>query len=149
MFKDDRYGGSPATRFIAPHVRGGYRSRKKFEGELQRMGLLPSGHYAVPANALRLDQYGNVRRGTINRIMAQLRGEDSKKRFFSATIKGTTGVWERYGRGRRNIRPVLLLVPERTYDDVLKFYDIGKDVVYEYATDDFIEALQRAVATAK
>lgn len=75
--KDDLAGsGTPATKYLLPQVEGGARSTKRFELALQAAGSMPQGWRAVPAtgsnSAARLDAYGNVSRGQIIQILAQL-----------------------------------------------------------------------------
>ena len=49
--KDERAtsnAGTPATRYMLPHIVGGQRTLKRFERALQITGQMPKGWYAVP-----------------------------------------------------------------------------------------------------
>lgn len=65
-------GGTPAVKYIAPHVSGGDRGTKRFERKLQAVGLLPEGWRTVPAAGARLDAFGNVSIGQLRQVLSQL-----------------------------------------------------------------------------
>lgn len=65
-------GGVPAQSFLRAEIQGGARRWKRFEVALMRRGVLPRGWYAVPGQAARLDQWGNMSRGQVVQIMAYL-----------------------------------------------------------------------------
>ncbi|MDR0770737.1 MAG: hypothetical protein LBE75_06015 [Burkholderiales bacterium] len=64
-------GNAPAD-YLQPQIHGGGRLAKRFEYALRRIGLLWPGEFAVPASGAQLDQYGNLSRGEIARIMSFL-----------------------------------------------------------------------------
>lgn len=67
--KDD-LAGKPDTNYLDSQVFGGARRFKRFERALQRVGVLPSGWYAVPGNAAQRDAYGNMTRAQLVQIIA-------------------------------------------------------------------------------
>lgn len=157
LFKDETFKGTPATEYLRPHVFGGERVLKRSESHLQRVGLQP-GEYTVPGDSIPRDQYGNIRRGTITRILsnvgrqldsAQNTTDKSKARYFVATIKGVSGVWERYGRVARQVRPALLFVRAPTYKKRLRFYEIGREITRGHLPEDFFSNLEDAIADAR
>lgn len=122
--KDDRAGsGTPATRYLLPHIEGGPRGQKGFERMLVRAGHMGANERAVPAAGARLDAYGNMSRGQIVQILSQLRafytvgGTDMNRtnskrsrakransRYFVSRGKGVAsrgfGSWWNQGEGR-------------------------------------------------
>ena len=137
--KDQATGnGAAPLEWLAPEERGGQRSIKRFEAALQAQGSMPRGWRAVPGPAAKLDAYGNVGRGQIVQVLAQLGSQYSPgyqrvisnsaaKRAASALRRGrayvailpgnkdskrTPGVYERRGRG---LLPVFLYVPSVQY----------------------------------
>ena len=54
---------------ISPHVYGGGRAFKGFEVRLNRAGILPSGWFAMPGGAAKMDAYGNMNRGQITTLL--------------------------------------------------------------------------------
>lgn len=143
--KDGSRPGSDPARYLAPHVYGVHRSRKKHESELHKRGHAEPSQRLVPAS-ISLDKYGNVRRGAVNRIAQELQG---KGRYFVGTIKGHTGVWQRYGRGFRNVRLALALVDDPDYDKTLRVYERGDAIAREFIAVDFLDAMEDAIATAR
>lgn len=65
-------GKASPAEWLSPHERGGARSIKKFEQALQAQGAMRRGTYAVPGPAAKLDAYGNVSRGQLVQVIAQL-----------------------------------------------------------------------------
>lgn len=66
-------GGLPAAYFLGPQVHGGKRSLKAFEKQLVGLRLMPANHVAVPARRQKLDRYGNVSQGQLNKILSGLK----------------------------------------------------------------------------
>lgn len=65
-------GGRAPVEWLAPQERGGQRFVKKFEQALQSSGAMPDGSRAVPAKYATRDGYGNVSRGQIVQVLAQV-----------------------------------------------------------------------------
>lgn len=158
LFKDESFKGTPATRYMAPHVYGGRREQKVSEWRLHDAGYLKPNEITVPGTSIRLDQYGNMRRGIITRILSNVRAQgdaaqnttdSSKARYFYGLIKGTRGIWERYGLGGRSVRPALLFVESPNYEKRFRFYEIGEKFVADVLPDAFIRAFTQAIATAR
>jgi hypothetical protein len=84
-FKDERAmgsrsntkGGAPAAKYLQAEVHGGGRSFKGFERALQRAGLLPPGHYAMPGEGVRLDSYGNIPRQMLVKILSAAKAAET------------------------------------------------------------------------
>jgi len=81
-FKDVAVKGTPAARYLQQVVSGGTREQKRSEAAMASKGVLRAGEYIVPAEArpgggvypLKLDQYGNVPRTTMVRILSRIGG---------------------------------------------------------------------------
>lgn len=153
-FKDDRAAsnqGTPATKYMLPHVRGGDRGMKRVEKLLNMAGHLPSGYVTVPGQGARIDQYGNMERGQLIQILSQLRITavsgftrnmpfDARKqltaqrkaggRFFVMPVgsKVQPGVYQREFMGK-TITPVLIFVKRATYQRRFDFDGIGQQFV--------------------
>lgn len=68
-FKDAWTSGVPADTYLQQSVVGGLRPHKRFERALIARGLMKSSQYALPNDSL-LNQYGNVSRGTMLKILS-------------------------------------------------------------------------------
>lgn len=133
----DQASGTAPVEWIAPEERGGPRGIKKFERALSAQGAMPAGWRAVPGPAARLDAYGNMSRGQIVQVIAQLGAQYSPgyarvispsaaKRAAKAVATGRAyvaippgnkarlrpGVYERNGKG---LRPVMYFVSRADY----------------------------------
>ena len=85
-FKDERamgnksntkHGSHPAAKYLQAEVHGGGRSFKGSERALQRAGLLPPGHYAMPGEGVRLDSYGNIPRQMLVKILSAAKAAET------------------------------------------------------------------------
>lgn len=151
------FGGTPAKRFLNPHVNGGPRSQKSHE--LLIAPLLSGYSYLVPASGYPLNQYGNLNGGTIRKIISQLkvsrnadanasqsrrsRTKRSAQAFFIPKNKPI--VMERKGR---NVKPVLVGVRAPRYRKRFPFYETAAAVVADRLAINFEVAFQRAMATS-
>ena len=128
-------GGLPAAYFLGPQVQGGLRSHKAFELQLIARGMMQRDEVAVPAQRQKLNRYGNVSQGQLNRIMSGLgidyRGAGATRvvstdrgraraarrgRYFVPKRGGhlAPGIYHVTPSGRR-IYPVMLFVTKRAY----------------------------------
>lgn len=139
-------GGVPPVEWLAPEEKGGRRSIKRFEAALQAQGSMPRGWRAVPGPGAKLDAFGNVSRGQIVQVIAQLGSQYSPGyqrvisksaakraaravqlgRAYVAILPGdknakrTPGVYERRGRG---LLPVFLFVSGVQYRKRLRLVE--------------------------
>ena len=61
-----------AFEYLGPHMDAGPRSPKRMEKLLADRGLLGANEYLVPSKFQPLDQYGNVPRSVVQKILANL-----------------------------------------------------------------------------
>jgi hypothetical protein len=72
--KDDATNnGTRPEDYLLPSVAGGPRNEKRFERAMRYGGLLPSGWRAMPGQGAKLDAFGNLQRGEIQRILTATR----------------------------------------------------------------------------
>jgi len=148
--------GTAATTYIGPQIWGGERKLKRAERLLRR------GHLA-PGGAAKVDAYGNLSRGPLQRALAQVgvhfdpltnatkvSRKRSKRRnasqFFVAEIGGTTALWERKGR---RISPYLVAVRTPHYRPRLAFQAVAGREQSAVFLRELRSAVARAVATAR
>lgn len=134
---------SPAV-VLRPQVEGGARGTKGLELALHAMRALPSGWRVVPGQGARLDAYGNVSRGLVQQIVAQLRqvyvptGPINARRYAKA-LRKTGGRYfvVKPGEKRqpgvyiadvvgRNVVPVFVFVSRANYRKRLDFYGVAQ-----------------------
>jgi hypothetical protein len=168
-FKDQWTTGIPADAYLQQAVRGGPRPHKRFEKSLIAQGLMKSGQYAIPSLGL-LNQYGNVSRGVMTRILSGLgaaeggRGyqanatgskrsqrKGNAERYFAGTVDGEAGVWERktsaFGAG---VKPAFLYTEGAPqYRTIFPFFKIGENIVQAHYRVELANALREALSTAR
>ncbi len=168
-FKDSWASGIPADTYLQQAVSGGLRPHKRFEKSLIARGIMRSGQFAVPTTAF-MNQYGNVSRGTMLKILSGLGAAESKRgyqanasgsarsrrkgnahRFFSGDIDGTQGVWERKSMGMGDaVRPVFIFSDSAPkYRTIFPFFKIGQNIVNANYQADGATAWAEAMASAR
>lgn len=70
QYRDLGPGQTPAGKYMAQLSTGGQRNRKRFESALEKVGVLPSGWYAVPGARAKMDAYGNQSVGELRQILS-------------------------------------------------------------------------------
>lgn len=162
--KDEADGAAPATRWLTPEVYGGPRNKKRSESLLRARGILPEGKFIVPGKGMKLDNYGNIGRGQLQKILSGLRAQgdrlqnstDSRRsvgnrsRYF-VMRKGreAIGIAERVGTRRGDIQMVLAFVSKPGYAKTLDFFEIGDRVADRELASQFEKAFDRALSTRR
>ncbi|ORL68517.1 hypothetical protein B7H19_15595 [Pseudomonas putida] len=165
-FKDQWTTGIPADTYLQQAVQGGQRPHKRFERSLIAQGLMKAKQYAVPNTDL-LNQYGNVSRGVMTRILSGLgaaeggRGyqanatgskrskrKGNAERYFVGTVGDDTGVWER--KARKQVAPVFLYTDGAPqYRVIFPFFKIAENIAKAHGQAELASALREAILTAK
>lgn len=173
--KDEVARAVPPIRWLAPQIYGGSRGPKGFEKALLRMGKMPPG-FAVPASSMPRDAYGNVSKGQIVKILADLqalrdpldrttdrsrlrrrRSRTKRAQFYFSThpvnwrtahLKPGIYVRTEFGFGS-SIRPVMLFVPAVRYRKRLRFFEIADQSARMRFPIEFALAMRHAIATAR
>lgn len=168
-FKDSWASGVPADTYLQQAVSGGMRPHKRFEKSLIARGIMRSGQYAVPTTAF-MNQYGNVSRGTMLKILSGLGAAESARgyqanasgsarsrrkgnahRFFSGEVDGTQGVWERKSMGMGDaVRLVFIFADSAPrYRTIFPFFKIAENIVKANREEVFAGAWADAMAGAR
>ena len=156
---------------------GGMRRFKRWEGALLKKGLIPSGHYAVPASGCPMDSYDNPQRGFMVQLLSYFQafvengfrsnmndkrkrafekrlekkiGDGSRTGFFISEGKGLPkGIWQRTKTGSgTSIKPIFLFYPASSYKRLISFDTIAVSAVQGKIAERFYKNLSRAVRTA-
>lgn len=85
--------GTLPEDYLLPSVLGGGRKEKRFERNLRYAGILREGWRAVPATGAKLDRFGNLPKGEIQKILTAV-----KASFDPAQNRSTSA------RSRRNAK---------------------------------------------
>lgn len=164
--KDEADGAAPASRWLTPEVYGGPRPDKRTESLLKARGILPEGKFVVPGKGVKLDSYGNIGRGQLQRILSGLGAQfdrasnstDSKRslkkgnrtRYFLMK-RGTEaiGIAERTGKQRDAVQLVIAFVGKPGYGKTLDFFGVGEREADAQLPAQFEKAFERALATRR
>lgn len=162
--KNEADKAAPATKWLTPQVYGGGRDDKRSEKLLRAKGALPEGKYIVPGRDAKLDGFGNIGRGQLQKIIAGLGAQQDKysnstdsrrsignlKRFFVMRRgRDAIGIGERTGRGRDKVKLVLAFVGRPGYRKEFDFFTIANQEAEDELPIQFELALARALATRR
>jgi hypothetical protein len=176
-FKDLEAKSAATNRrhYLVTETFGGQRPLKQFEARLEKVGILPPGHYAVPGPGAPLDANGNMLKSEITKIMSWFAGFDEVGYSANKTAAGR----ERAKRGTRTrrgtayfvarrtdlrtkhlqpgiyrktrfafgwaIKPVILFVPKSSYRKRLPFYEVGREAAVRTLRDDIARAWKERI----
>jgi hypothetical protein len=170
--KDDAGKGTPASKYLLPEIIGGERRYKRFERALAATGLLPTGMYAMPGAAAKIDRFGNMERGQVVQILSALRAGETRagyqanrtqrsakrqgqapRRVLRRQARGgrlPLGIWQRFGFAHGSaIKPVAIFTRAPQYKQRFRFQEIADEVVRDEFGGQFMTAYSQAVATAR
>lgn len=162
--KNEADKAAPATKWLTPQVYGGGRDDKRSEKLLRAKGVLPEGKYIVPGRDAKLDGFGNIGRGQLQKIIAGLGAQQDKysnstdsrrsignlKRFFVMRRgREAIGIGERTGSGRDKVKLVLAFVGRPGYRKEFDFFTIANQEAEDELQIQFELALARALATRR
>jgi hypothetical protein len=169
FFKDAWTSGVPADTYLQQSVKGGRRPHKRFEKALIARGIMKPEQYALPA-ASALNEFGNVPRGTIMKILSGLgaaetvsgvqanatgskrsKRKGNAQKYFAGDVDGTNGIWERRKTAFGDaVRPVFIFSEgEPVYRVIVPFYKIADNIVKANRAKEFASAMDQALSTAR
>lgn len=164
--KDKLGSGTPVDRYLEPQIKGGVRGHKGMETALVASGFMRRGDFAVPASGAQIDGNGNMRRGQIVQMLAQLNvaGRTGRTGRASRRVVRQGSSWfalptpyrglsagvyftRRVG-GRTKTVPVLLFVSQVRYDTKLPFEEVGvKEALARFPEHFEVEARKALAST--
>jgi len=160
--KNDAEKSTPPTRWLNPQIEGGKRQDKRAERLLRDRGILPDGKYVVPGRDAKLNAYGNLSRGQIQKVLSGLGAQFDKyqnstnsarsaanRRAYFVLGRGDSAIGIAQRTGRRSIKIILAFVSRPRYSQRLDFYGVGERVAAENLGREVVKAMQQALATAR
>lgn len=144
-FREFGVKGTPAYKYLMPHIKGTKRNPKRHEKALMGKGVLEGSHTA-PAKGYPKDAYGDITGGAYTRMLAELdilpemlrgKGQFKKKRrdqsvrfrvFFFKGASFPSGIVEGSGDSARTM---LRFIEPVTYKVRYDFYGLAKRTALE------------------
>lgn len=179
IIKDFTGKGTAPVKYLAPEIEGGSRRSRSSEIQLREKGLLKDDWYWVPGKGIILNQYGNITGAQIVRIMSALqafrevgyfanqtaqslkRNKGAMKNLivikdFNNRSKLLPGVYQltkpvktKSGTSYKELKPILIFIKKPTYKKRFDFFGVGKSIFDKEFNNNFEQALQYALSTAK
>ena len=144
-FRENQKGGTPAFKYLTPHIKGGHRRMKRSEKGLQALGILGQNYQTVQGDEFGRDQYGDIPGGQYTRMLAELGaggiGLQGAKSMRNPRTKGNKRFFvmrRQDGRPfaiaeKRGDQSVIMLVftGKPTYKQRYDFYGVARRQVHE------------------
>ncbi len=125
---------SDDQHYLYPNVYGVRRGYKPFEGALYRKGILPAGHFALPASGAPRDGYGNVPASLINQILSWFeahRDKGTRSNMTDATrAKRKAGTKKTYGFQYFALRKANGSMPAGIYRRTYTGFGASTDLIF-------------------
>lgn len=166
--RDSASKGTPPSKYLKAEVEGGKRHFKRSEKALQMRGMTKSSDYLMPGNYASRDQYGNMRRGEITKILSGIGGfteqgydanatgsrrskkKGNAKRYAFIKPRGGNRPIAIYERAGKSLKPILFIQrKEPRYKKRLNFYRIVESTANTRIQYEFMRAMKRAIETAR
>ncbi|MFI8479650.1 hypothetical protein ACIGCM_03675 [Pseudomonas sp. NPDC078700] len=170
--KNEADKSSPATKWLSPEIYGGPRQDKRSEAMLRQRGILPANKYIVPGAGAQLDQFGNLKRGQITKVLSGIggftqqgytanasgsrrsRAKGNARRYFVMydSQRQPIGIAERTGRGpnsRAKLRIIMAFVSKPSYSKAFNFFSIAEREAEAQLPVQWRLALAQALSTAR
>lgn len=148
-----------ARRSLYHHIYGGERPQTRFEKNLQQHGIMPSGYrFAVPAQRMKRDKYGNVTQGQRNKMLSAMGAQTdrhanttarsvkrnkSQGRIFAVRkgINTPAGIYQSVGsKSDRRLLPMMIFAKSTHYKKRWKFIETTRRAAFQHLP----KALRRA-----
>ena len=144
--------GADRSRYLKYATKGGGRVPKGFElffTGLKNDGTIPSNAYFMPTSYVEQDNYGNVKRTELNKIIRNI--NNTKKGYFVGTPRNNNkfkaGI---YKRDKDKLKPYFTVTTRRPrYDKMFDLERIGNKVVKRKFNTFLGIAIDKAIATAR
>jgi hypothetical protein len=167
FFAENPGKGTPAYKYLSPHIFGGKGGQKRHEVALTKRGILPAGGGTAPGRDVRLNKSGNITAAQYVKILSQLgaSGEQgylanqtarskaragTRRTQFYVARKGGKAVGVRERTGKKTSKKILNFTDTRkTHPKRYDFYGISERFVRQESPKKFVKALRRNVARMK
>jgi len=103
---------------------------------------LPRGRAHVIGRDARTNRYGNLPRGTVKRLLAR---QDT----FSGTVGRTRGIWQRTGRGKRDLKLLVQYVDRTSYSPRFRFFETANRTARRFFGRQLEVEITKAIRTAR
>jgi len=143
---------------IRPHVVGGKRGSKRVEIHLRNRGIIAHDEYLVPSRSAKLNAYGNVTQGWMNKMLSDLGAQhdvaqnsphSQKARFFVGRFgKNKQKMIVRRVSKTRFI-PFMIITKEPKYKKRFDLHGVVQRSVNKHFSKEFKKAFDVAMRTAR
>lgn len=163
FFAENPGKGTPAYKYLSPHIFGGKGGQKRHEVALTKRGVLPAGGATAPGRDVRKDKHGNVTAAQYVKILSQLgasgeqgylanqtarskaRAGKRRNQFYVARKGGkAVGIRERTSKSRAK-KILNFTDAPKTHPKRYDFYGLSERFVKQESPRKFARALRSNV----
>lgn len=148
--------GGNIAETLSAEIWGGKRKPKGFTRVMYSKGILKKGKYLVPAPNAKRNQYGNISKATLKKVISDLENPTSKKGrikyFMLDDDNGVSSAWNNViwkKLGRNDMEPFLIITDEApSYKKRLPFYEVAERIINKQFPINFEKAMDYAIASS-
>lgn len=126
--------GATTEDIIWPHIQGGTRKTKRGERALASRGRMQGKRFYVPGSGARLNRFGNITKGQINKMLSGVQGQRdtqqdtrSRSQFFVGSPGGRPlGIYKRL---KTKVVPMLIFTSRATYRRRFNYFGIADKAI--------------------
>lgn len=148
--------GGNIAKTLSAEIWGGKRKAKGFTWAMRHKGLLKSGQYLTAAPNAKRNQYGNISKASMKKVISDLENPTSSKGrikyFMLDNDSGVSSAWNNViwkKVGRNGMEPFLLITDEApSYKKRLPFFEVAERIIKRQAPINFEKAMDYAIASS-
>lgn len=140
--------GASAEDIILTHINGGTRPQKRGEKAIEASGKMKGSRYYMPGSAQNLNQYGNITKGMMTKIMSATRTHRDVGAKQNAAIGTKTeyfihpngsGIYRKVGK---TIKPVLIFARQANCRRRFNYFGIAERNVKRWGEHNMTKAIK-------
>ena len=148
--------GGNIAETLSAEIWGGKRKPKGFTRVMRSKGILKGGQYLVAAPNAKRNQYGNISKASLKKVISDLENPESKKGrikyFMLNNDSGVSSAWNNViwkKLGRNDMEPFLIITDEApSYKKRLPFYEVAERIINKQFPINFEKAMDYAIASS-
>ncbi|MGK0269493.1 MAG: hypothetical protein ACI88H_000124 [Cocleimonas sp.] len=148
--------GGNIAETLSAEIWGGRRKPKGFTQVMRTKGILKSNQYLSAAPNARRNQYGNISKASLKKVISDLENPNNPKgrvKYFMLDDDSGAGsawnnvIWKKLGRN--DMEPFLIISDEApSYKKRLPFFEVAERILKKQIPINFEKAMDHAIASS-
>jgi len=148
--------GGNIAKTLSAEIWGGKRKAKGFTHVMRNKGILKNGQYLTAAPNAKRNQYGNISKASMKKVISDLENPQGKKGrikyFMLNNDSGVSSTWNNViwkKLGRNDMEPFLIITDEApSYKKRLPFFEVAERIINRQSPVNFEKAMDHAIGSS-